>query len=83
MYKERVTWAYNSWEGCQEQVTRYKNNSYKGFRTRQQAVDAYSMFVQKHASNVEVRKAPAQLGLFEMKNIIIIIHFVMIVVLFY
>ena len=45
-------------------------------KTRQQEVDAYSKFVHKHTSNVEVDKARQQLGRFQIKNLIIIVQFV-------
>ena len=76
MYEGRILGAYSSWDTCEEQVNHYPRNSYKGLKTRQQEVDAYSKFVHKHTSNVEVGKAPQQLGLFQIKNLIIIVQFV-------
>lgn len=72
----RVLGAYSSSDTFEEQVNHYPGNSYNGFKTRHHTVDAYSKFVHKHTSNVEVGKAPQQLGLFHIKNLITIVQLV-------
>ena len=42
VFHDRVPGVYSSWEACNAQVSGFKNNCYKGFKTRQLAEDAYS-----------------------------------------
>ena len=71
VFEGRIPGVYSSWEACNKQVSGYNDNNHKGgFKTRQAAEDAYSKYVHKHASNVEVGKAPHHYGLCGMKNII-------------
>ena len=70
VFHGRVIGVYSSWEACNEQVSGYKNNNHKWFKSRQEAEDAYSKFVQKQVCNsVEVGKMDRQFGL---KNFIFV-----------
>ncbi|XP_044367625.1 serine/arginine repetitive matrix protein 3-like [Triticum aestivum] len=43
--------VYSSWEETNAQVASYSNNSYRGFKTRQAAEQAYSAWVRKHGGS--------------------------------
>lgn len=66
---------------CHEQVNSYKNGFYRGFKTRGEVEDDYSMFVLKYKSNHEVGKGVGKLGCNGLTNLIIFGQFVVIVIL--
>ena len=82
MYRGRVPGVYNSWQTCQEQVTCYIDNSFKGFKTRKEALDSNSKFLLKQKINIEVCRSP-HFGVRGMKNFFMDVQYIVIVVLFY
>mgnify|MGYP005822819603 CR=1 FL=1 len=83
--------VYSSWEEANAQVASYSNSSYRGFKTRQAAEQAYSAWVRKHGGSsvdsgkvggvkVEGAKVDRQFGL-KLKNFIIFAQFIAIVVM--
>lgn len=47
VYSGRVSRTQSSFQTCHEQVNGYKNNCYRGFKTRDGAEDDYSKFIVK------------------------------------
>ncbi|KAL6840304.1 hypothetical protein ACP4OV_030114 [Aristida adscensionis] len=45
VFRGRKPGVYDSWAGCSDQVSGYPNNSYNGFRSREEAVAAYAAYM--------------------------------------
>ena len=86
MFIGEVPGVYSLWEEANAQVASYSNSSYRGFKTRQAAEQAYSDWVQKHGGSsvdsgkVGGVKVDRPFGL-KLKNFIIFAQFIAIVVL--
>ena len=52
VHRGKVPGVYSSWEECQKQVNGYRNNSYKGFKTRKEAEDYYNHEVGNDARQI-------------------------------
>lgn len=76
-----VPGVYDSWDECSKQVLGFRNNSYKGFPTKEMAEEEYFNSLGKKRSNYEVGKQTA--GSSRVKNYIILFQFIVIVYLFF
>jgi viroplasmin and RNaseH domain-containing protein len=86
---------YNSWGQCEDEVTCYNNNMFKGFKSRHEAKKYYLEYL-KHGernsqevhnasqigmSNYKVRNNATHMGSSKVKDFIILIKFIVIVFL--
>jgi viroplasmin and RNaseH domain-containing protein len=46
MFEGKVLGVYDKWEDCFKQVNKFKGNSYKGFKTREEAETRYRNYRQ-------------------------------------
>jgi viroplasmin and RNaseH domain-containing protein len=44
VFKGKVPGVYDKWEHCFKQVNKFKGNSYKGFKTREEAEARYKNY---------------------------------------
>jgi viroplasmin and RNaseH domain-containing protein len=44
VFEDKVLGVYNKWEDCFKQVNKFKGNSYKGFKTREEAEARYKNY---------------------------------------
>lgn len=79
VYSGRVSRTQSSFQTCHEQVNGYKNNCYRGFKTRDGAEDDYSKFIVKLKINHVVGKGACQIGLSRLNDFIIFIQFIVFV----
>ena len=82
VFKGRRPGVYSTWELCHEQVIGYKNNCYKSYKCKKEALEAfYRHFHEVGVQKIKEDKVEKIQNTIGWKNVVISVQFVIILVL--
>lgn len=60
IFRGKCPGVYDNWAACNDQVLNYEENSYKGYNTKEEAMEAYVRFMQSQKPGLELHVPPAE-----------------------